>query len=384
MPVTHVVATPVVAAQPRDDDPRWIQLESARQLRRINLAAQISRCHRRQDHRHRDRGAARGHRKPTRSRTSTWLCHLASFSSHLSAWSASCQTDLDISVVVHQSTSIPTGLTELAAEHEADLVVVGSSSSGLLGRVALGSVTDRLVHTAAVPVAIAPRGYPTESRSGRRLTAAYGGQADVGRPHRRPAAELAKQWSVRLRIVSFTVRPMTMFSGSIEPSAEDLVVEQWSRRTIDEIAKQLNDVRASIAIPDVEVVIGTGHDWREAVEMSPGKTATCCCWDQGAAGPTAQVFLGSAAVENPAARPCPRDDRSETTKCRHRHDGFVALDYPARSLIARAPSGEQLIGVLTWSINFCCGLRKTLGSRSSWPTIRWPVRRCNGSSRGQA
>ena len=28
-----------------------------------------------------------------------------------------------------------------------DLVVVGSSSSGLLGRVALGSVTDRLVHT---------------------------------------------------------------------------------------------------------------------------------------------------------------------------------------------------------------------------------------------
>jgi len=29
---------------------------------------------------------------------------------------------------------------ELAADHDADLVVVGSSSSGLLGRVALGSV----------------------------------------------------------------------------------------------------------------------------------------------------------------------------------------------------------------------------------------------------
>ena len=118
-------------------------------------------------------------------------------------------TDLDISVVFHQSTSIPTGLTELAAEHKADLVLVGSSSSGLLGRVGLGSVTDRLVHTTAVPVAIAPRGYPMNPDPVSRLTAAYGGHADaVGLTA--TCAVLAKQWSVRLRIVSFTVRPITM------------------------------------------------------------------------------------------------------------------------------------------------------------------------------
>ncbi len=85
------------------------------------------------------------------------------------------------------------------------------------------------------------------------------------------------------------------FSGSIEPSAEDLVVEQWSRRTFDEIAKQLNDVRASIAIPDVEVVIGTGHDWREAVETIAWETGDILLLGSGAAGPAAQVFLGSAA-----------------------------------------------------------------------------------------
>ena len=202
--------------------------------------------------------------------------------------------DLDISVVVHQSTSIPTGLTDLAAAQQADLVVVGSSSSGLLGRVALGSVTDRLVHTAAVPVAIAPRGYPMSVGPVRRLTAAYGGQADVVGLIA-TSAELAKRWSVRLRIASFTVRPTTMFGGSIEPSAEDLVVEQWSRRTFDEIAKQLNDVRASIAIPDVEVVIGTGHDWREAVETIAWETGDILLLGSGAAGPAAQVFLGSAA-----------------------------------------------------------------------------------------
>ncbi|PRC46361.1 universal stress protein, partial [Mycobacterium sp. ITM-2017-0098] len=65
--------------------------------------------------------------------------------------------DLDIWPLVHQAPSVPVGLSELAAEMSADIVVVGSSSSGLLGRIALGSVTDRLVHTAAVPVAIAPR-----------------------------------------------------------------------------------------------------------------------------------------------------------------------------------------------------------------------------------
>jgi nucleotide-binding universal stress UspA family protein len=202
--------------------------------------------------------------------------------------------DLDMTVLVHQSTSIPTGLTELAAEHNADLVVVGSSSSGLLGRVALGSVTERLVHTAAVPVAIAPRGYPMSPGPISRLTAAYGGAADaVGLIA--TSAELAKRWSVRLRIASFTVRPVAAFAGGIEPSVEDLVVQQWSRRTFDDIVKQLNDVRSRIAIPDVDVVVGTGYEWREAVEDVPWETGDMLLLGSGAAGQVAQVFLGSAA-----------------------------------------------------------------------------------------
>ncbi len=202
--------------------------------------------------------------------------------------------DLDIPKVVHQSTSIPTGLIELVAAHDARLVVVGSSSSGLLGRVALGSVTERLVHTAAVPVAIAPRGYPLGPEPIRRLTAAYGGEADINGLIA-ATAEFAKQWPIQLRIVSFTVRPVTMFRGSIEPSAEDLVVQQWARRTMDDIVKQLNDVRAHISIPDVEVVVGSGHDWREAVESVPWAAGDMLLLGSGAAGQAARVFLGSAA-----------------------------------------------------------------------------------------
>ncbi|BBY28680.1 universal stress protein [Mycolicibacterium sediminis] len=201
---------------------------------------------------------------------------------------------LDIPVVVHHSTSIPVGLTELVEAHDADLVVVGSSSSGLLGRVGLGSVTERLVHTASVPVAIAPRGYAPGSDPIRRLTAAYGDEADVNGliP---AAAELAGRWSASLRIASFTVRPVRMFAGAIEQSAEDLVVRQWTRRTFDDISRQLEDVRERIALPDVDVSVGSGHDWREAVESVTWQEGDVLLLGSGAAGPVARVFLGSAA-----------------------------------------------------------------------------------------
>lgn len=202
--------------------------------------------------------------------------------------------DLEVEQVVHQASSVPAGLSELTARTGADTVVVGSSSSGPLGRVALGSVTDRLVHTAAVPVAIAPRGYPAQPGRMGRVTVAYGGRADqVGLVA--AGAELAARWSARLRIASFTVRPVTMFGGSIETTAEDLVVEQWARRTHEDIAAQLETVRSGLAHPDAEVVIGAGATWRDAVEAVEWDSGDILVLGSGAAGPVAQVFLGSVA-----------------------------------------------------------------------------------------
>ena len=200
----------------------------------------------------------------------------------------------DISVTVHHATSIPNGLMELTEQHGADLVVVGSSSSGLLGRVALGSVTERLVYTSGVPVAIAPRGYPSSPVPVHRLTAAYRGHGDADGVIAAGAA-LATQWKARLRIASFTVRPFTMFGGSIERSAEELVVQQWAHRTTDAAARELADVRATVPGPDVDVVVGTGTEWREAVDDIAWEPGDLLVLGSGAAGPLAQVFLGTAA-----------------------------------------------------------------------------------------
>ena len=118
----------------------------------------------------------------------------------------------------------PTGLMELAGQHGADVVVVGSSSSGLLGRITLGSVTERLVHTSEVPVALAPRGYPSSPVPVQRLTAAYGGAADaVGLIATSAELATAVEGAAADRVVhGAAVRRCS--AASIERSAEDLVV----------------------------------------------------------------------------------------------------------------------------------------------------------------
>lgn len=55
--------------------------------------------------------------------------------------------------------SVPECLNVAARDFGADLIVVGSTSRGPVGRVLPGSVGDRLLAGAACAVAVAPRGY---------------------------------------------------------------------------------------------------------------------------------------------------------------------------------------------------------------------------------
>ncbi len=203
------------------------------------------------------------------------------------------RSGVDVTPMVRHATSVPRGLMEIAAEYGADIVVLGSSSAGLVGRIALGSVTERLVHTASVSVAIAPRGYVQGSLPVQRLTAAYGGSADTAKLIQ-TVAEMSTRWHTPMRIASFTVRPPWVFGGAIEHSAEDLVTHQWAQRTTQSVDRQLQAARASLTIPDVDLVIGTGIDWNDAVNDVAWKPGDLLVLGSGAAGPLAQVFLGSA------------------------------------------------------------------------------------------
>lgn len=82
----------------------------------------------------------------------------------------------DVTATTHllwaESTS--EGLIEAAEEFESDRIVVGAARSGLLGRFAIGSVANALLHASPVPVALAPRGYQAPKNTISRITCAIG------------------------------------------------------------------------------------------------------------------------------------------------------------------------------------------------------------------
>ena len=96
-------------------------------------------------------------------------------------------------------------LHDLAEAEHAELIVVGSSHTGRLGRVAPGSTAERLLHGAPCAVAVVPNGYRTRTEQQiRRIGVAYDGSAEstaaVG-----AAVELARALSAELEVIGVVV-----------------------------------------------------------------------------------------------------------------------------------------------------------------------------------
>jgi nucleotide-binding universal stress UspA family protein len=205
-------------------------------------------------------------------------------------------SDIKTTFVLHHAASIPTGLLDVAQEHDASVLVLGSAESGGLGHVALGGVADRIVHSSPVPVALAPRGFQAEPGGRvRRVTVAFGG-ASKDRALLLAAAEHSVRMASSLRIASFSVRPKMPYAATLAGGGEDLVVDQWSRRATEVINEELDQVRR---LPDVprrlEVVIGDGYTWREAMGQARWSLGDLLVVGSSSHGPLASVFLGSRA-----------------------------------------------------------------------------------------
>jgi nucleotide-binding universal stress UspA family protein len=81
------------------------------------------------------------------------------------------------------------GLHELREVIEADLLVVGSSRRGLLGRVLIGDDTRAALNGAPCAVAIAPTGFASEPAVMRKVGVGYDGSPESA--YGQPAEELA-------------------------------------------------------------------------------------------------------------------------------------------------------------------------------------------------
>lgn len=172
---------------------------------------------------------------------------------------------LDVTYEVITARSAPAGLLSVAQRHGARVLVTGSSTDGRWGHIALGSVTDRLLHSSPIPVAIAPRGYHTRpGQRVERITVAVDG-SEATQTVLEGAAAVAGQVGARLRVVTFAVRAGTMYPPEIGLHVEDEVVEAWRAEATRTTSKALGTLESDVRA-HAEAIIAEAPSWGEALD----------------------------------------------------------------------------------------------------------------------
>lgn len=198
--------------------------------------------------------------------------------------------DLSISFRGQPHRSASSGLTQVVEELDAELLVLGSSSSGQLGQVVVGSTADHLLHSCPVPVTVAPRGF-RGVRSGRcsRVTCGFPGTSDATHIVER-AASMAGRFGVQLRVVTFAVRGRTMYPPEVGLHAEDSILAAWEEYARD----ALQQLRIDGAVnDDVDLQVVSGNGWDEALDAADWIDGEILVLGTSSRSDIARVFLGS-------------------------------------------------------------------------------------------
>lgn len=219
---------------------------------------------------------------------------------------SSLPSDVTAAFVRHHARSAPTGLLGLADQHDAELIVLGSSSAGVFGHIALGSVTDRLLHSSPRPIALSTRGFRAKpGTTVTRVTAAYGGSRAAD-DLVVASASVAARVGASLRLASFAVWSRPAYTTRLGADGEDSVLGEWLADMRSATQEALATVRELPDVPrDLEGVVGLGPNWAEALEDIDWAEGDVLVVGSSALGQLARVFLGSRATKIVRHSPVP-------------------------------------------------------------------------------
>ena len=204
----------------------------------------------------------------------------------------SVNVDVDYQIVTGRS--VARALIDAAGDLDATVLVLGSSTDAQVGRVAVGSTADKLLHASSVPLAISPREFRSLAADGvSRVTCAFSDSESSARVVARVAA-LAKRFGVGLRVASFGVRGATMYPPTAGLSAEDSVLDSWTGQA-EQAQQRL--VEEAVIPADTERVIATGTSWNDTTAAIPWEPGELLAIGSSSMGPVARVFLGSRATK---------------------------------------------------------------------------------------
>jgi nucleotide-binding universal stress UspA family protein len=135
--------------------------------------------------------------------------------------------EIEAETLVVGAASVGSGLHQIAESSGADLLVVGSSRRGLIGRVLLGDDTREALNGAPCAVAIAPQAYAARGAHISEIGVGYNGSAES--KHALDVARaLAAEWAVKVSAFETVSLPSYMFAGGMVPidqPLDDLVAE---------------------------------------------------------------------------------------------------------------------------------------------------------------
>lgn len=202
--------------------------------------------------------------------------------------------DVEISYRAVPGRSVTAALLEAMTACEASVLVLGSSTDGAVGRIVVGSTTDKLLHASPIPLALSPRGYGSVAAEGfSRITCAFS-DADESVKVVSEAVALGRRVQARTRVASFGVRGATMYPPEVGLTAEDSVLDSW----LAQATAAQRDLRTEGIIgEDTETVIATSSSWADSLSSIDWIRNELLVLGSSTLGPIARVFLGSRATK---------------------------------------------------------------------------------------
>lgn len=199
--------------------------------------------------------------------------------------------------VLREAESITEGLIAAAVDPdlgpEAGAIVIGASHGGLIGRFSAGSVASALLHSAPVPVALAPNGYEPEPRI-TRITCATGTRQGA-EALLEVAISAAGRRQVPLRLMS-----LIALDRDDESRAERVAVAERHAAAMVE--------HASAGLPDespVTSVVATGKTLESSVSRLDFEHSEIVLLGSSRLAGPKRVFVGASANKILRALPVP-------------------------------------------------------------------------------
>lgn len=193
-------------------------------------------------------------------------------------------------------TSVPSGLTRVAEEVDADLLIIGSSHRGPIGRILMGDAGARLASGAPCAVTMVPRGWHRDDGAGiAKIGIGFDGTKD---------AEGALAFGLELaRALGSSLSLIGVVPRMITPSRMGPGNAGYEKVLLGDMEAIVKEGIAKADLPGVEGRVRAGHPADELADES--KQLDLLILGSRGYGPVRRVLLGGASFKVMRSAACP-------------------------------------------------------------------------------